>query len=95
MKFASKGELLSLLLAKVSVRGTFKSTKGKMATISGRLQRAVPRTHPTPKPVGNVQRKRLFSVHRRQANGDLHRVWSESLVGGLHAMQGKIVQIYA
>jgi hypothetical protein len=51
MKRASKGEVLSRLHARVSLRGRFKSTTGKMATVSGHRQRALPRTHPTPKPV--------------------------------------------
>src|SRR5580700_3489541 len=48
---ASKGEVLSRLHARVSRRGTFKSTTGNMATVSGHRHRALPRTHPTPKPV--------------------------------------------
>ena len=51
MKRASKGEVLSRLHARASRRGTFKSTTGKMATVSGHRHRALPRTHPTPKPV--------------------------------------------
>src|SRR3984893_2249058 len=51
MKRASKGEVLSRLHARVSRRGTFKSTTGNMATVSGHRHRALPRTHPTPKPV--------------------------------------------
>ena len=51
IKFASKVEGLSLLHARASGRGMFKSTTGKMTTLSGERQRAVPMTHPTPKPV--------------------------------------------
>lgn len=49
--FASKGEVLSLLQARASGRGMSKSTTGKITTVSGDRQRAVPSTHPTPKPV--------------------------------------------
>src|SRR5271167_1214209 len=51
IKFASNGEVLSLLHARANVRGMFKSTTDKMTTVSGHRQRAVPRTQPTPKPV--------------------------------------------
>ena len=51
MKRASKGEVLSRLHARVSRRGTFKSTTGNMATVSGHRHRALPRTHPTPRPI--------------------------------------------
>ena len=51
IKLTSKGEVLSLLHARASRRVTFKSTTGKMATVAGDRQRAVPRTHPTPNPV--------------------------------------------
>ena len=51
MKFASRGEVLSLRHTRASARSMFKSTTGKMTTVSGDRQRAVPRTHPTPKPV--------------------------------------------
>jgi hypothetical protein len=65
MKFASKGEVLSLLQARASVRGTFKSTTGKMTTVSGHRQRALPRTHPTPKPVDT--RLRIVAEHWNNA----------------------------
>ena len=48
---ASKGDLLSFLQARANGCGRFKSTTGVMTTFSGRRHRAVPRTHPTPKPV--------------------------------------------
>jgi hypothetical protein len=51
MKLASKGEILSLRHARASRRVTLKSTTGKMITVAGHRQRAVARTHPTPKPV--------------------------------------------
>ena len=51
MKLASKGEVLSLRHARASRRVTLKSTTGKMTTVAGHRQRAVARTHPTPKPV--------------------------------------------
>src|SRR4029077_16060313 len=50
-KLASKGEELSLLQARASDNGMFKSTTGVMTTLLGHRHRAVPRTHPTPKPV--------------------------------------------
>jgi len=51
MKFASRGEVLSLRHTRDSARGMSKSTTGKMTIVSGDRQRAVPMTHPTPKPV--------------------------------------------
>jgi len=51
MKRASKGEVLSRRHARASRRATFKSNTGKMATVSGHRHRALPSTHPTPKPV--------------------------------------------
>ena len=51
MKFASRGEVLSLRHTRDSARGVSKSTTGKMTIVSGDRQRAVPMTHPTPKPV--------------------------------------------
>jgi hypothetical protein len=51
MKRASKGEVLSLLHTRDIVRGMFKSSTGRMATVLGHRHRALPRTHPTPKPV--------------------------------------------
>jgi hypothetical protein len=56
MKRASKGEVLSRLHASASRRATFKSTTGKMATVLGHRHRALPRTHPTPKPVDTSSR---------------------------------------
>jgi hypothetical protein len=53
-KLASKGDLLSFLQAsqaRTSSSDTFKSTTDVMTTLLGHRQRAVPRTHPTPKPV--------------------------------------------
>jgi hypothetical protein len=51
IKRASKGEVLSRLHASASDTGMFKSTTGKTATVRGHRQRALPSTHPTPKPV--------------------------------------------
>src|SRR5258708_1153581 len=51
IKFASKGEVLSRLHARAKFRGIFKSTTGRTTTVSGHRQRAVPKTHPTPKPL--------------------------------------------
>src|SRR5690349_16209655 len=51
INFASKGDALSLLHARANVRGMSKSTTGTTTTVSGHRHRAVPRTHPTPKPV--------------------------------------------
>src|SRR6266481_3132536 len=51
IKFASKGEVLSRLHARAKVRGIFKSTTGRTTTVSGHRQRAVSKTHPTPKPL--------------------------------------------
>src|SRR5260370_35064122 len=50
-KFASKEEVLSRLHARANERGMFRSATGKTTTVSGHRQRAVPKTHPTPKPL--------------------------------------------
>src|ERR1700723_1914526 len=50
MKLASKGEELSLLQTRASGSGTFRSATDMMATLVGHRKRAVPSTHPTPKP---------------------------------------------
>jgi hypothetical protein len=50
IKLASKGDALSLLQTRASGSGRFRSTTDMMTTLFGHRQRAVPSTHPTPKP---------------------------------------------
>src|ERR1700723_885042 len=50
MNLVSKGEELSFLQTRASGSGTFRSTTDIIATLVGHRKRAVPSTHPTPKP---------------------------------------------